>query len=135
MSKKINLTEEICGLLNAKAELESLKEKMSPQMPVLKTPCTIPEYVSWQENLRRWQAKETAKADNIAEALDKIFEINQTLINYLPASHTWFLTEDEKYAIAIQRSDWPMDPPKLKIVENPDIDALPELKLQIVNPN
>lgn len=61
--------------------------------------------------------------------------VNEKLLSLIPVAHTWFLTDDKKYAFAKQCSDWPGDFPKFKYVAHPVIEDLPELKMEIVNSN
>lgn len=80
----------------------------------------------WATDHKDWEEKK-----NEIESVYK--KASEDLMNYIPNRLTWFITEDESYAVAIQISDWPGDPPKLIIKTNPVVDELPVLRCQIVN--
>lgn len=95
---------------------------------------TVNEWKQYTQQASMYQ--EAVKNKQLSDQTRKqiIIDLREWLIASLP-SHEWIVSEDNKYAVAIQRSDWPMDPPKILIEKNPVLGNLPALKLQHVNPN
>jgi len=134
-NEKTTLTDLIEEYLSQKAELEGLESTPRPKAPELKKAYTIPEYNSYTNEFQDYKANINVMAVRINNLKKSFCGLKEKILETIPQSHVWFLSENAKYAIAIQRSDWPMDPPKILIKENPVVSDLPKLQLQVVNCN
>lgn len=105
----------------------------APAAPKSLNSYTRDEWNQYQKETAEYRLKEQKHKELIVSVDVKFKEAHKALIDYMPRSLTWFVTDSKKFAVALQTSDWPMDPPKLVIRENPIVDQLPALRLQHVN--
>ena len=103
-----------------------------PAAPKAQNSYKAAEWNQYQKDRADYNLKIQKYRELIVSIETRLKEAYKALLDKMPRSLTWFVTEDERFAVALQTSDWPMDPPKLLLRENPVIDQLPPLKLQHV---
>ncbi len=134
-TKKSPLLDLVLAYLSAKRKLAEYKTLPDLVKPIVGVSSTIADYTLYNESLRDYYYQGRIREANIEAVQTSFNELTEKILATLPASHIWFLTEKygfpvTQYAIAIQRSDWPMDPPTILIKTNPTENELPQLKLQ-----
>lgn len=132
---KTTLSDLIQSYIKAKEENEEFKKLPALIKPVLKKAYTITEYNAYTEALTKYYIDGRVRQAHCDLAEKTFSSLRKKVLDTLPTTHVWFLSEDGKHAIAIQCSDWPMDPPKIIVIDNPVTEELPQLKLQHVSAN
>ena len=101
--------------------------------PFVKKPvsCKADEWIDYMVKKVAYQKAVHIKSVEREEVEKNIDVLKKQLIHMLPSSNVWFITDDEKFAIGHQSTDWPMDDGRLMIINNPKIDDLYEIHHQI----
>lgn len=130
---KKTLKDLIVGLIKARIDKKFIPEK--PVEPELNKAYTISEWNVYVKSLTNYQILKKERDEKIDLITKTIQNLQEEILDTLPTAHVWFLTDDKRFAIAIQKTDWPMSEPEILIEENPVIDNLPKLKLRLVSSN
>lgn len=115
----------------AKKAAENQPKRPSP--PIAKNHYTVNEWNQYMKDQKDYGLK-LEKFNEQGKALTINLEAaRRAIVEHLPKTLTWFVTEDKRFAVALQTSDWPGDQAAVKYRENPVIDQLQPLRMQIIN--
>jgi primase-polymerase (primpol)-like protein len=129
----LSVTEAIEALLKLQDELKNIPQPL--KLPEQKKAYTTSEWNAYAEQLKRVEAENNKNKYQVEYLESEIRILTRDILAIIPAAHIWFISDDQKYAYAKQCSNWPNDPAHLKFVPNPDIESLPELRMEIVSIN
>lgn len=117
--------------LTAQKTVNKLPE--SPIPPTERTSYTVKEWNAYLAEKAAYKGKLERYKEMKAAAINRLEIARQAVETYLPKAHAWFITEDKRFAVALQGSDWPGDRYRVIYRENPVIDELPKLRCQVIN--
>jgi hypothetical protein len=139
MAKKVKkLKPEQCKLgelirehIAAKKAVETLPKK--PALPAPKNSYTVAEWNQYQTESKDYALKLEKYNEAVKAIKDRLETSRKAIVENLPRTLTWFVTEDKHFAVALQTSDWPGDKARVIYRSNPVLDQLPVLRMQIIN--
>jgi hypothetical protein len=104
-----------------------------PVKPGAQNTYTVASWNQYQKDLTDFNLKMEKHQEHKKAVINKVEELRKAIVAHIPRSLTWFVTEDKRYAIALQVSDWPGAAARVIYRENPIVDQLPTLRMQIIN--
>ena len=127
------LIEKIIQRKEVISEIDRIAKIVVPQFVTKPIACKVDEWNHYVKSKKMYDEATDQKGSVLESEKKKLKEINQEIINMLPQSCIWFVSNDEKYAVAHRSDDWPSSIGNLLIIENPIVDELTEVHHQIVN--
>lgn len=121
-----SLTELIIELMPLRKKMDALPT--TPKKPIRKNAYTISEWNEYAAEVNRIDEIEKNRKGELYRLDLLIKDIEKQIYKILPQPHVWIITDDKKYAIGIQHSNWGGGTSTIVIRENPDIEQLGELK-------
>jgi len=104
-----------------------------PVQPKEKVSYTLAEWSQYRKECSEFSFKATRYKETKQALETRLQKSCEAIRNYIPKPHTWFVTEDKKFAVALQGSNWPGDQYRVRFRQYPVIEELPKLQLQIIN--
>ena len=131
--KQEELIEKVDQYLETKKKIKEIKEMVVP--PFVEKPIAVyaKDWNEYQKKRGEYDRAVYAKGEGLKAEEEKKKSLWNDIKEMLPQSNIWFVTDNNKYAVAHQSNDWPMDEGKLHIMENPVITELKEIRHQIIN--
>lgn len=117
--------------LAAKNQVSRLPK--APELPKSRTGYTNSEWAKYQKDLAEYDFKITQHNEKIASAYDRLEKSRADIEHFLQSRHTWFLTDDKSYAVALQASNWPGDKCRVLYKQKPVVEELPKIELLIID--
>jgi hypothetical protein len=109
-------------LLEARAQLEGLPE--IPEIPAKKPVYTISEWNAYMDKVSEIKTLKSKRHNEKTTLEYRIQDAEYQIKRIIPEFHTWFITDDGKYAVAVQRDNWGGSNYKILIRKDPDPIAL-----------
>lgn len=120
----------ICEL---KEDIKAISKMKLPRRPETKGIIKFGEYEQYKQEHEEYKKAKIEQEHIKPDKEARLATFEQELRNMIPLANTWFITDDEKYAIGYETNDWPTGQPTTYCIENPVIKDLKDLKHRIIN--
>jgi hypothetical protein len=109
------------------------KVPSAPAPPAEKISYSVKEWDQHQADVANYKIKIRSRSEKIIALTKRVEECRIAIVEFIPKAHKWFTTEDKRFAVALQGSNWPGDQYRILYRENPVIEELPALRRHIIN--
>ena len=129
--------QELIGLLTIREEmqkdLKKIRDLVVPEFIKKPIACKASEWNNYLSHKNEYDSAVYQKGEFLVNLKSEIKSNKLKIIEMLPSSNVWFITDDDMFAVGHRSNNWPSSDGDLLVVKNPIIEELKEIHHQVVN--
>lgn len=123
---EVTLSDLAARLLKVRVEMDLIPKV--PENPVKKDAYTIAGWNEYAAEVNELETQRTANNNKHNELTKTLNKVEKLIYKTIPVTLIWFITDDGKYAVGIETSNWGGNNSTICIKENPDIKRYAKTK-------